>query len=528
MSSDDDSTIESRIKEEKNKTNITEAYKKKLYQSSDISDTELLNKMEEKHDSHDKILQENKYGKVYVDNDLNQQPAPPTLTPQNNLHECDNEMNDEKDRAIYTLNQFIKENGYIKLEEITKINAFKCNCLIKNNSDKVMVIRCVEIPNLNEEKRIEYLKYCKKLEEKMFSFFVIYGYNDIVDNCLITIEENYMFNLCDLVKNNNVNIYKYFSEIIVIMKIMHNSGFIHCNLFPDQIFINSSGSVVLGNYGQQLLGNKNYYTYDINEIQYISPEILDGKRYDDKADIWSMACLLYFIETRGETPFDGKDINDVINNMKNKNYRKFRDERFNNLFNKCFSINPNDRYSSVKFQKKCYELYDMQSEMYIESIFEICESEKSNILDFSNHQLSIENIELITLELNNTRNLEILNLSKTDINDISLLCLCNHFKFITFLKELNLEWNYITDEGVNTICEYITSLKALDYLNISRNYIHDVGASTLFRIIKYTAITKIHLKRNYIHDESIKILADNILQNLEVLNLSSINILSFY
>lgn len=38
---------------------------------------------------------------------------------------------------------------------------------------------------------------------------------------------------------------------------------------------------------------------------YISPEICEGKCYNDKSDIWSLGCILYEMACRQRT-FEGK------------------------------------------------------------------------------------------------------------------------------------------------------------------------------------------------------------------------------
>jgi serine/threonine-protein kinase ULK/ATG1 len=46
----------------------------------------------------------------------------------------------------------------------------------------------------------------------------------------------------------------------------------------------------------------------------MAPEILNGKRYNHKADVWSLGVVFFEMIT-GFTPFTGRDKRDLINNL---------------------------------------------------------------------------------------------------------------------------------------------------------------------------------------------------------------------
>lgn len=49
---------------------------------------------------------------------------------------------------------------------------------------------------------------------------------------------------------------------------------------------------------------------------YISPEICEGKSYNDKSDIWALGCILYEMATRQRT-FEGTNLPALVHKIMN-------------------------------------------------------------------------------------------------------------------------------------------------------------------------------------------------------------------
>lgn len=90
----------------------------------------------------------------------------------------------------------------------------------------------------------------------------------------------------------------WFTQICLGMKHIHDRKIIHRDLKAQNIFLMSSdNSIRLGDFGVARVLD---YTVAQAQTQvgtpyYIAPEILKGRSYTNKADIWSLGILLYEI-----------------------------------------------------------------------------------------------------------------------------------------------------------------------------------------------------------------------------------------
>lgn len=88
---------------------------------------------------------------------------------------------------------------------------------------------------------------------------------------------------------------------------LHDRGLVHGDIKPANIFLTVTGLVKILDIGMAHLLAKapqRGADTDLSSIAYLSPEQIDGKKYNVHADVWSLGTLLHEMVT-GDRPFSG-------------------------------------------------------------------------------------------------------------------------------------------------------------------------------------------------------------------------------
>lgn len=100
-----------------------------------------------------------------------------------------------------------------------------------------------------------------------------------------------------------------FTQICLSIKHIHDKHIIHRDLKSQNIFLTASGLVKLGDFGIAKCLQNTYQNAKtmVGTPYYLSPEIVQGKPYSFKSDIWSLGVLLYEMMAL-KMPFDAKNL----------------------------------------------------------------------------------------------------------------------------------------------------------------------------------------------------------------------------
>ena len=103
-------------------------------------------------------------------------------------------------------------------------------------------------------------------------------------------------------------IWKYIHQIAGALQHMHGKRIMHRDLKPANIFINNDGDLKIGDLGlSRQLSSQTFEAFSrVGTPLYMSPEVLQGKGYDWKSDVWSMGCIAYELSAL-RSPFRQSD-----------------------------------------------------------------------------------------------------------------------------------------------------------------------------------------------------------------------------
>lgn len=157
----------------------------------------------------------------------------------------------------------------------------------------------------------------------------------------------------------------------------HNTGVIHRDISLKNIMISSeNGSPKILDFGIGILSSENRYVLEqmVGTIGFIAPEIIEGKKVDKRADIYSLGNVLDFM-VRGVNPYLEKIIenkpSEIIKKMLEsyvdysplKNIESI-DKEFSDIVEKAVKPNPDDRYQSASEMLNDLTKYLYQKDQY--------------------------------------------------------------------------------------------------------------------------------------------------------------------
>ena len=173
------------------------------------------------------------------------------------------------------------DNNYYAIKEIT-IKAEMKDGLenIKKEADILSKFNCNNI--------VKYYDSCEN-KDKFYILMEFCAGQNLRDFININIKNN------ELIEEDIL--YNIIKQICIGIKEIHNKNIIHRDIKPENIFMNENKDIKIGDFGisKELNSSKQYtFThYGQGTFYYLPPEILDGEKYNKKADIWSLGCIIY-------------------------------------------------------------------------------------------------------------------------------------------------------------------------------------------------------------------------------------------
>ncbi len=134
------------------------------------------------------------------------------------------------------------------------------------------------------------------------------------------------------IKENNLTqkeIIKLGVDICSALELFEQKNILHRDIKPENLFVSEYGDFKIGD-----LGIARKFNSDVDVLSakgtysYMAPEVVYGKTYNIRADIYSLGIVLYKLCNKNRLPFVNTDSDEIdINERKNINSRRFKGEK---------------------------------------------------------------------------------------------------------------------------------------------------------------------------------------------------------
>lgn len=175
--------------------------------------------------------------------------------------------------------------------------------LCKRLSDKKnVIIKQIPVEQMTKEERQSALNEVKVLSMLNHPNIIEYYENFLEDKALMIVMEYAQGGtLLDFLQmqNNRLleeeEILHFFAQLLLSIQHVHSKQVLHRDLKTQNILLDKKKRVVkIGDFGiSKVLSSKSKAYTVVGTPCYISPELCEGKPYNQKSDIWALGCVLY-------------------------------------------------------------------------------------------------------------------------------------------------------------------------------------------------------------------------------------------
>ncbi|XP_055529290.1 serine/threonine-protein kinase Nek8 [Wyeomyia smithii] len=138
-------------------------------------------------------------------------------------------------------------------------------------------------------------------------------------------------------------------QITSAINYMHSQNILHRDLKTANVFLNKRGIVKVGDFGISKIMNTRLHAQTVlGTPYYFSPEMCEGKQYDEKSDIWALGCVLGEMCCFKKT-FSASNLSELVSKIMTAKYAPLPvgySDALKHVLNLMLQIDPHDRPSA--------------------------------------------------------------------------------------------------------------------------------------------------------------------------------------
>ncbi|KAK6178679.1 hypothetical protein SNE40_011206 [Patella caerulea] len=167
---------------------------------------------------------------------------------------------------------------------------------------KLFIIKQIPVEQMTKDERQAALNEVKVLSMLNHINIIEYYENFLEDKALMIVMEYAPGGtLLDYLQSRNgklldeEEILKFFAQMLLSLQHVHSKQILHRDLKTQNILLDKKQEIVkIGDFGiSKVLSSKSKAFTVVGTPCYISPELCEGKPYNQKSDIWALGCVLY-------------------------------------------------------------------------------------------------------------------------------------------------------------------------------------------------------------------------------------------
>ncbi|CDW87813.1 tldc domain-containing protein [Stylonychia lemnae] len=146
---------------------------------------------------------------------------------------------------------------------------------------------------------------------------------------------------------------------------IHDSGFIHRDIAPDNILVFKDGIIKICDLGIASFGK--HTTLDAGKDTHKAPEIKLGRQYDNKVDIWSLGIVLHYLMTGSDKDKKGNFINSILSDPEGPEQKIVLPDQysqFQQIFNRMTTFKANLRPTIEELKGEFLKLVQDKQQYY--------------------------------------------------------------------------------------------------------------------------------------------------------------------